>query len=130
MKDSYCLAIDEKLPYYMEEELSSTSREDIKRHISRCVECQRRYENLKSTVSALRSIDKDIIRAPLEFAENVTGKVMELIYENCSEKKKTALYRLSRKNVIVGATIVAALVFLGIEISHTIHKKQLKAKLS
>jgi len=130
MNNSYCFSIDEKLPYYMEEELPSASREDIKHHVLRCTECQKRYENLKRTVSALKSIDKDIMKAPLGFAENVTGRIMKLVYENCPEKKRSAFYRLSKKNVIIGASIVAALVFLGIEISYSIHKKQLKAKLS
>lgn len=130
IKNSYCLSIDEKLPYYLEEELSSNFREDIKRHISRCSDCQKRYESLKRTVSALRSIDRDIMKAPVDFAEIVTGKIMKLVYENCSEKKRAAFYFLNRKNVIFGATVVAALVLLGIEISHAIHKKQLKAKMS
>jgi len=130
MKDNYCLMIDERLPYYMEEELPSASREDIKRHVLGCAECQRRYEGLKRTVSALKSIDKYVMKAPVDFAENVMGRIMKLVYENCSEKKRAAFYRLNKKNVIVGASIVAALVFLGIEISQSIHKKQLKVKLS
>jgi len=130
MKSSYCLTIDEKLPYYMEGELSSASKENIKRHIIRCPECQMRYENLKSTVYALRSIDKDVMKAPMEFVENVTARIMKIAYENFYNKKSVFLNLLNKRNLIVGAGIVAALVLIGIEISHSIHKKQIRTKLS
>ncbi|GFP23673.1 hypothetical protein HKBW3S44_00781 [Candidatus Hakubella thermalkaliphila] len=52
------------LPKYLEDDVSSVRKEQIKEHLSLCPDCRRDYKRLKFVLSHLSQIEKDEIKAP------------------------------------------------------------------
>lgn len=138
MRTTYCSSVDQYLPKYLEDDVSSVRKEQIKEHLSSCPECRRDYKRLKFILSHLSQIEKDEIKAPSDFVDSLMARLDQLkknlwqsSFANSTVKNPlNAFMENPARNVLIGAAMVATAFIVGVEVKHRWGRKvQIKGSL-
>lgn len=138
MRTTYCSLVDQYLPKYLEDDISSVRKEQIKEHLSLCPDCRRDYKRLKFVLSHLSQIEKDEIKAPSDFVDSLMTR-LDQFKRNAWQSGSTspvaknpfnAFMENPTRNVLIGAAMVATAFLVGVEVKHRWDRKvQIKSCL-
>lgn len=138
MRTTYCSLVDQYLPKYLEDDVSSVRKEQIKDHLSSCPDCRRDYKRLKFVLSHLSQVEKDEIKAPSDFIGSLVARLDQFKRNSwqsgpansAAKNRFNAFMENPARNVLIGAAMMATAFIVGVEVKHRLGRKvQIKGSL-